>query len=427
MHNNRKLAIAAWCLYDWACASYSIIVVTFIFSTYYTTRIAADQITGTYQWANATSIAGIIIAIASPVVGSIADYRGYHKYWLFGFTAIAIIFSALLWFAYPSVDYIYYTLTCVIISTIAYEVAQVFYNSFLPTLAPKQYLGRISGIGWGSGYIGGIIALTIALFFFVRSHFSFLDTATAAQIRICGPFVAIWYGLFALPFFFFVPKLTSASLPIAKAISAGMKELANTLRQLPHEKDISLYLLSHMIYTDGLNTLFAFGGIYAAGTYGLSFEEVLVFGITMNITAGIGAIALGWMDDFFGSKQTVVISLIFLTILGVPLLLLHDKYMFWCVALLLCLFVGPVQSASRSMMVRLIASKSAHAEMFGLYALSGKITAFIGPWILGVVTLQFSSQRVGMGTVLVFFALGALSLLPVRVPDNAINLADEAL
>jgi UMF1 family MFS transporter len=176
-----------------------------------------------------------------------------------------------------------------------------------------------------------------------------------------------------------------------------------------------------MIYTDGLNTLFAFGGIYAAGTYGLSFEQVLMFGITMNITAGIGAMLLGWVDDFLGSKLTVVISLICLTIFGIPLLFLHDKYVFWAMALVLCLFVGPVQSASRSIMVRLIAEKNMSAEMFGLYSLSGKITAFIGPWLLGMMTMAFASQRVGMATVLVFFAVGALLLLPVKVQQTAFH------
>jgi UMF1 family MFS transporter len=171
-----------------------------------------------------------------------------------------------------------------------------------------------------------------------------------------------------------------------------------------------------MIYTDGLNTLFAFGGIYAAGTYKLSFEEVLLFGITMNITAGLGAISLGWLDDYLGSKLTIIISLLFLIIFGIPLLLLHDKYTFWVVALILCIFVGPVQSASRSLMVRLIETKNnISAEMFGLYALSGRISAFIGPWLLGIMTLSFGSQRVGMATVLIFFLLGGILLLPVKI------------
>src|SRR5690606_5038752 len=136
-----------------------------------------------------------------------------------------------------------------------------------------------------------------------------------------------------------------------------------------------------------LNTLFAFGGIYAAGTYGFSFQDVLLFGITINITAGIGAIALSWMDDYLGSKLTILVSLVCLILLGFPILFLHDKTIFWVCALFLCVFVGPVQSASRSLMVRLIADKESSAEMFGLYALSGKITAFMGPWLLGFMTL----------------------------------------
>jgi UMF1 family MFS transporter len=224
-----------------------------------------------------------------------------------------------------------------------------------------------------------------------------------------------------MPLFFLVPEITPTSKPLSEAVRAGCKELYSTLKKLPQEKNILLYLISHMIYTDGLNTLFAFGGIYAAGTYGLTFEQVLMFGITMNITAGIGAMLLGWVDDYLGSKLTVIVSLICLTIFGIPLLFLHDKYIFWGVALVLCLFVGPVQSASRSLMVRLIAEKNMSAEMFGLYSLSGKITAFIGPWLLGMMTMTFASQRFGMATVLVFFVVGAVLLIPVKVKQDVLH------
>jgi UMF1 family MFS transporter len=236
---------------------------------------------------------------------------------------------------------------------------------------------------------------------------------TAAPIRICGPFVALWFFLFSLPLFFWVPDISEETKPLRRAVRLGWRELMTTLKRLPSEKNIFLYLFSHMIYTDGLNTLFAFGGIYAAGTYGLNFEEVILFGITMNVTAGIGAISLGWLDDLMGSKLTVIISLLCLTVLGLPILFLHNKYWFWGIALLLCIFVGPVQSASRSLMVRLIAHKEMSTEMFGLYALSGRITAFVGPWLLGMMTLLSGSQRVGMATVLIFFLAGALLLLPV--------------
>ena len=421
--HQRQVAIVAWCLYDWAAASFSIIVTTFIFATYFTTKIAENEIIGTYQWANAASIAGVIIALTSPLFGAIADHGGHHKRWLFCFSALAIISTSLLWFAYPSHETIYYTLVCVVLGTIGFEVALVFYNAFLPNLVSKRYLGRVSGWGWGAGYLGGITALSIALIFFIRSNPAWLNRETAEQIRICGPFVGIWYALFSLPMFFLVPGISSKANPLPQAIRSGWRELLSTLKKMPQEKNILIYLIAHMIYTDGLNTLFAFGGIYAAGTYGLTFEEVILFGITMNITAGLGAISLGWMDDFMGSKVTVITSLVFLTLLGIPILFLHDKYVFWVAALALSIFVGPVQSASRSLMVRLIASKSTSTEMFGLYALSGKITAFIGPWLLGMMTLAFHSQRVGMATVLVFFALGAVLMLPVRIPKSDV-LAD---
>ena len=419
--NKSMLPVLAWCFYDWAAASFSIIVVTFIFATYFTTSVAENKILGTFQWANATSLAGIIIAFASPLVGAIADHGGHHKRWLFFFTMISVGATFMLWFAYPNASYIYTTLAAVVVGTIGFEVALVFYNSFLPGLAPRAYIGRVSGWGWGFGYLGGIISLSIALFVFVKGSASWLDVTTAEQIRICGPFAAVWFLVFSMPLFFLVPEITPTSKPLSEAVRAGCKELYSTLKKLPQEKNILLYLISHMIYTDGLNTLFAFGGIYAAGTYGLTFEQVLMFGITMNITAGIGAMLLGWVDDYLGSKLTVIVSLICLTIFGIPLLFLHDKYIFWCVALVLCLFVGPVQSASRSLMVRLIAEKNMSAEMFGLYSLSGKITAFIGPWLLGMMTMTFASQRFGMATVLVFFVVGAVLLIPVKVTQDALH------
>lgn len=414
----QALIIGAWCLYDWACASFSVIVSTFIFATYFTTKVAENQIVGTYQWANATALAGVLIALASPLFGAIADHGGHHKRWLLFFSLVSIASAAMLWFAYPQVSSVYVALTCVVFGTVGLEVAMVFYNAFLAYLAPANYLGRISGWGWGSGYLGGIVALSLALVLFVRGVIP-LDSASCAQIRICGPFVALWYFVFALPFLFLAPTITADAEKLPKAIRSGWRELMQTLKKLPHEKNIFLYLIAHMIYADGLNTLFAFGGIYAAGTYGMSFQEVLLFGISMNITAGVGAIGLGWLDDYLGSKQTVMISLLCLIVSGIPILFLHDKYVFWCVALFLCIFVGPVQSASRSLMVRLVTEKQATTGMFGLYALSGKITAFIGPWVLGMLTLLSGSQRIGMATVLVFYALGALILLPVRVPQKA--------
>jgi UMF1 family MFS transporter len=414
----KVIPIVAWCLYDWACAAFSIVVMTFIFATYFTSKVAVNPVAGTYQWANATALAGIIIAFLSPVLGAIADHTSYHKRWVFFFTAVANNPTTLLWFAYPNPQAAYFTLTCVVIGTIGYELAIVFYNSYLPSLATPDNVGRISGIGWGSGYLGGIVALSLVLVFFVNHNHAWLNQQYAEHIRICGPFVGVWYALFAIPFFLFVPDVSKRNHTITRAVKLGMRELMATLKKLPQEKNIFIYLFAHMIYADGLNTLFAFGGIYAAGTYGLTFPEVLLFGISMNVTAGLGAISLSWVDDYLGAKFTVMGSLIIMSIVGIPILFLHQKSMFWAIALLLSVFVGPVQSASRSKMVHLIAKKETATEMFGLYSLSGRVTAFIGPWLLGALTLYFHSQRVGMATIMVFFLIGALLLLPVRMPNH---------
>ncbi len=409
----KKNILIAWCFYDWASVAFSTIITTFIFATYFTKKIAINPIVGTYQWANAAAIAGIIIAIASPLFGAIADHGGRIKRWLAVFLSLCILSSALLWFALPQQNYIFFTLGCFIAGTIGLEVASVFYNSFLPHIAPKKYIGRISGWGWGLGYVGGIIALSIALFGFVQNAPSWLNADTSENIRICGPFTAAWLFIFSLPLFLIVPDTAATGLTLRQAIQKGMSEIIRTLRSLPTQKNIFIYLIAHMIYVDGLNTLFAFGGIYAAGTFGMDLSRVILFGITMNISAGIGAIALSWVDDYLGSKKTILISLFFMTVISIPILFVKQASTFWIFALLLCLFVGPVQAASRSLLARLVPIEKT-TEMFGLYAFSGRATSFIGPWLLGFVTLYFQSQRAGIATILLFFILGGLLLSFVR-------------
>lgn len=404
--------IIAWSFYDWASGAFPIIITTFVFATYFTTQVATNEIVGTYQWANATAIAGIIIAIFSPLFGAIADHGGHHKRWLMLFTYICVFFTGLLWFVFPEKSSVFFALSCIIAATVSLEIGIVFYNSFLPHIAPKDYIGRISGWAWGGGYVGGVIALSLTLFVFIKGHVSWLDTHTAEQVRICGPFVAAWFAFFSLPLFISIPDTASTGASAGTAIKNGLRELLKTLKQLPQQKNLVLFLLAHLIYVDGLNTLFAFGGIYAAGTFGMKLSEVILLGITMNVSAGIGAILLAWVDDFLGSKSTILLSLVCLILFGTPLLFVHSTQLFWAIALFLSAFIGPVQAASRSLMAR-ISPPNKTTEMFGLYAFSGRITAFVGPWLLGLMTYLFHSQRAGMATVIVFFIFGTILMLKV--------------
>lgn len=410
-----KRSIIAWCFYDWANSSYFTVIMTFIFATYFTEKVAVSNISGTAQWGYTMAIAGLIVALLSPLLGAVSDHQQRRKPWIFVFTVLAVLACALLWFARPYPDYIYFTLMCVALGLIGVEVGMVFYNAMLKDLVPKAYLGRISGWAWGFGYLGGLLSLVISLFVFVQGNpvWLYLDEDSFEQIRICGPFVAVWFALFAVPLFIFTPDPEVQSVDLLTATKKGLRTLWHTLCSLRDYKEIVKFLLARIFYIDGLNTIFAFGGIYAAGTFGMSFKEIIEFGIAMNIAAGFGAASFAWLDDYLGAKQTIIIALVIMIITGSGMLLAETTRQFWILGMGLSLCVGPVQAASRSLMARLAPTEIV-TEMFGLYALSGKVTAFIGPWLLGLVTLHFNSQRLGMSTVVCFLGIGLLLLCFVK-------------
>ena len=413
-----RRAVLAWCLYDWANSAFPAVITTFVFATYFTQAVAADPVTGTAQWGHALAVAGFVIAILSPILGSIADQTGRQKAWLGLFSALSVVTIASLWWVKPSVEDVPLALIGIVLATIGFEIATVFYNALLPTVAPPSHIGRVSGWAWGTGYVGGIVCLSVILFGFVQAEpppFG-LDKASAEHVRIAGPFSAAWFAIFAVPLFLFVNETRGARMALLDAARRGIVDLWATIQALRGHPTIAWFLLAHMIYADGLATLFAFGGIYAAGTFGMAINEVIAFGIALNVTAGIGAFAFAWVDDRIGAKRTIAIGLVALMAVGAALLVIHEKAMFWALGLALGLFFGPVQSASRSLVARL-APPEHRAQIFGLFALSGRITAFVGPAILGWVTLAADSQRAGMASILVFFAAG-LAMLILRVRES---------
>lgn len=242
-----------------------------------------------------------------------------------------------------------------------------------------------------------------------------LDRQSSEHIRATNLLVGVWYALFSLPVFLWTADRPSKGLTLRASVEEGLRTLAGTLRHLQRHGSVARFLVAHMIYADGLVTLFAFGGIYAAGTFGMDFTEVIWFGIALNVTAGIGAALFAWVDDKAGSKATILIALACLIVLGAVGVLAESKQTFWLFGMALGVFVGPAQAASRSLMARL-APRELQAEMFGLFALSGKATTFLGPLVLGTVTEAFGSQRAGMASVLGFFLAGLLLLLRVEEP-----------
>ncbi|HEX2115682.1 MAG TPA: MFS transporter [Alphaproteobacteria bacterium] len=412
-----RRAIAAWCLYDWANSAFPAVITTFVFATYFTQAVAPDPVRGTALWGHALAVAGLAIAVLSPVLGSIADYTGRQKFWLAVFSLFTATIIASLWFVRPSPDSIPLALVGIALATIGFEIGTVFYNALLPSVAPPDHVGRVSGWAWGLGYVGGIVCLGVILVLFVQAERPLLglDKSGAEHVRIAGPFSALWFLVFIIPLFLFVPEPNTKRRPIMQAARQGLADLFETVTTLRQHMPVAWFMLANMVYTDGLTTLFAFGGVYAAGTFGMPIEEVIVFGIALNITAGIGAFGFAWIDDWIGARRTVAIGLAALIATGAGLLIVQDKVWFWGLGLLLGSFFGPVQAASRSLVARM-APPEHRAKMFGLFALSGRVTAFVGPAVLAWTTHVAQSQRAGMATILVFLLVGLMLLLKVREP-----------
>jgi UMF1 family MFS transporter len=414
-----RRAIAAWVLYDWAYGAFSTVVTTFVFATYFTQKIAPDPATGASLWAGMQAAAGLAIALLSVPLGTVADRGGRQRGILAACTALMAGCTLALWFARPGPDCVPLTLLLVGVGTTAFEVATVFYNAMLPNLAPPGRLGRLSMLAWGAGYAGGLTCLGLCLVVLVfpsPPHFG-LDPAQAEPVRATALLAGAWLLAFGWPVCVFVPQ-GGPRAPWGRAAREGMAELRAVLRAAWAVAALRRFLVARLLYMDGLTTLFAFGGIYAAGQFGLSATEVLVFGIGLNVSAGIGALGFAFVEDRIGAKTTVLVALAALTLLGIALLLTHDRTAFWVLGHALGLFVGPAQAASRSLMARM-APEGARAAYFGLFALSGRVTGFLGPLALSAATAAFASQRAGMAVIVLLLAGGALLL--VRVPSPAVE------
>jgi UMF1 family MFS transporter len=415
----RRRSVVAWCLYDWANSAFPTVIGTFVFATYFVQAVAENETVGTSQWGLAMAVAGVLIALLSPPLGAIADGAGGRKPWLAGFTVLAVLTSAALWWVRPDPEAVPFALAVVVLATLGFELGTVFYNAMLVDVAPRHMMGRISGWGWGLGYAGGLCCLVLSLVLLIQPDPPLfpLDRAEAEHVRATALLVGLWYGVFCWPLFLLVPDAPRRA-PIAAAVRTGLAAMARLLPELRRRPAVARFLIARLLYSDGLNTLFNFGAIYAAGTFGMATDEIILLGIAMNVTAGIGAALFAFVDDAVGPKRTVLASLACLAAIGALLLLIEGKLWFWALALPLGVFFGPAQAASRTLMARLAPAAQA-SEYFGLFALSGRITAFAGPAALAWATAAFGSQRAGMATILLFLLGGAAILTTVEEPRPA--------
>lgn len=432
-----RAAVAGWCLYDWAMSAFNTVIGTFVFSVYFAQGVAADPEAGTAAWGFALGLSGLAITILSPVLGAIADRGGRVKPWLAAFTTVAVLGAATLYFVKPDPSYALLALVAVAVGSAAFELCYVFYNALLSRVAPPGMVGRVSGWGWGVGYFGGLGSLVICLVLLIQTDtplFGLLTKEESQHVRATALVVAVWYALFALPLFLLVPDRPPVAARAGQVVREGLATLGKTLAGLRHHGNTVRYLIASALWRDGINTITAFGGIFAATLFGMETGQVILFAILLNVAAGFGAIGFAWMDDLLGAKPTLVVSILGLMASGLCLLLIGTPAWAWApdlglpvpgfnpdqqwllvFGMVLGIFFGPAQAAARSMMAR-IAPPGLETEYFGLYALSGRAVAFIGPFAYGAAVAAYDSQRAGMVTVLVLFALGLALLFSVREP-----------
>lgn len=412
-HPTRRAALS-WALYDWANSPFATLIVTFVFPAYFATAVIGDQVAGQARWGFAMGLSGLVVAVTAPVFGAVADVTGRRKPWLFGFTLLCAAASAGLWLVRSDAASVPLAILLVVLANWGFETAGVFYNAMLPDVAGPGRIGRLSGWAWGGGYVGGLSALALALAGLVMPETPWfgIPTEGAAHIRSVGPLVAVWLLIFSVPLFLWVPE-GGPAIPAGGRVRAALLSLARSLREVARFGPIGRFLVAHMLYADGLVTLFAMGGVYVSGVYGFALDEVMLFGILLNVTAGLGAAGFGWLDDRLGSRPTILMALAGLLVAGAGVLLADSRLMIWLTGGALGLFVGPAQAASRSYLAHM-APPDRRSELFGLFALSGKATAFLGPLSVGLVTAVTGSQRAGMAVILVFFAIGGGILLSVR-------------
>ena len=398
-----------WALYDWASSPVPTLHATFIFAVYFTTVIMPEG--GSVVWAYMTGITAFTIALIAPLLGSYADSTGKFKELIVLFIALGSIATGLLWFAQPNEAFISYAIILSAISIFFLESSFIFYNAILGKMIQRDHIGSLSGLAWGGGYIGSVIALIVVLVVFImpdKSLFA-LDKSQSEHIRATMLFAASWAIIFSLPMMFYLPSFSQKNNKNSAILS--LKTSIIEARKIPN---LLRFLLARMAYNDGLITLFAFGGIYATKVFSFSQFEIILFAIGLNISAGIGAIIGGFLDDNTGPIKTIKVALIGLFLCGLVAIITPYKIIFWIVGVGLGLFVGPVQSASRTYL-SLAASDKHKGGLFGLYMVSGKLTSFIGPFLYGSLVMMSGNERYGMAVVLLLIAFGFV-LLPLK--DN---------
>jgi len=359
---------------------------------------------GDYFWGLSISISMLIVALLAPIFGAISDYTRSKKKFLLFLTYIGAICTALLYFIRSG--NIFAGMLLFIVANVCFEGGMVFYNGFLPEIADRENIGKISGWGWGIGYLGGLASLGLT--------FIVLEKGTVYVF----PLIAIFFGVFALPIFIFLKerKIARPKLSNINYIKVGYNRIFQTLKNIRKFKELGKFLISFFFYNDGVKTVIVFAAIYGASRFGMTAEQLVIYFIIANVASFAGAIIFGYILDWIGAKKTIIISLVIWIGVVVAAYFCQSVKQFYGVGILAGFGIGVIQSSSRTVL-SMLTPKDKHAEFFGFYAVSGKASAIIGPTIYGVVVNLLNNQRLAILSIGFFFMVGLIIFTSVNLNE----------
>lgn len=421
-------------MWDWGSAAFNAVIVTFVFSVYLTDSVGKDldgPLSAATWLSIAVAVAGLVIAFTAPVMGQRADRGGRRRRSLALWTYLTIALTALMFFVDSGAPnpWFWIGLLLLAVGSITFEFAEVSYFAMLRQVSTPETVGRVSGFGWAMGYFGGIFLLLAAFLGFISGEgdergLLGITVDGGLNVRLVCLVAAVWFAVFALPVLFTVPENRPKSEKDddtdddKASFFASYRVLWADLKGLWRSDPRTVkFLVASAIFRDGLAGVFTFGAILAVTVYGLAPGDVLIFGVAANVVAALGAVVAGFADDRVGPKTVIVVSLGLMLVTMTVLLFVDGTMMFWIFGLLMCLFVGPAQSASRSFLARLVPPES-DGQMFGLYATTGRAVSFLAPALFGLFTWMFSADRAGIAGIALVLLVGLLLLLPVRTPTR---------
>ena len=420
--------IAAWALWDCGSTGMNAIVVTFVFSVYLTGAVGEGTPGGAspVSWlGRAEAIAGLTVALLAPVTGVWVQASRLRREVLAVLTGCAVAVTASMSLIRDEPAYLFAGLAMLAVAAACGDLASVPYNALLRQLSTPETSGRISGFGWGAGYLGSVLLLVLVYVGFIAGDgptrgLLNVPVEGGMNVRMAMLLAAAWFALFALPLLLSMHRWPKPAEPPRERIGligAYRKVWTDISAEWRRDRNLVFYLGASAVFRDGLAGVFAFGAVLGVAVYGLSQADVLMFGIAACVVAAIGAVVGGMIDDRNGSKPVIVSSLIAMIITGVALLALSGPVAFWVCGLLLCLFVGPTQSSARTQLLRMTVD-GREGVAFGLYTMTGRAVSFLAPWMFFMFVDIFGTDRAGTAGLCVVLGVGLLAMIFVKVPRH---------